>query len=135
MLCGTRGKNGVSGKQIMKLFHVNIEGSFTVHVTGDGQGEALAELWDFSLSSGSSTEFMRMLRALKRRRLCTGLDGAAMSINNTVGGKQQQREKETKQKAVRYGRKGKMSFICLLSAAPVLSKKVGEKERNRERER
>jgi hypothetical protein len=44
MLCGTRGKNGVSGKQIMKLFHVNIEGSFTVHVTGDGQGEALAEL-------------------------------------------------------------------------------------------
>ena len=38
MLCGTR------GKKMMKLFHVNIKGSFTVHVTGDGQGEALAEL-------------------------------------------------------------------------------------------
>ena len=44
--------------------------------TGEGQGEALAELSDFSLSSGNSTEFIRILRALRRRRLCTGLDGA-----------------------------------------------------------
>ena len=45
-------------------------------VTGEGQGEVLAEESERSLSSGSSTELIRILRAHKRRRLCTGLDGA-----------------------------------------------------------
>lgn len=45
-------------------------------VTGEGQGEVLAEESERSLSSGSSTELIRMLRAHRRRRLCTGLDGA-----------------------------------------------------------
>jgi hypothetical protein len=77
-----------------------------------------------------------MLRALKRRRLCTGLDGAAMSINNTVGAKQQQqREKETKQKSSSLWTQGRnvvhLFAVCCASFEP----KVGEKERNRERER
>ena len=38
-------------------------------LTGDGHGEVEAELTDFSLSSGSSTEDIRVGRALNRRRL------------------------------------------------------------------
>ena len=45
-------------------------------LTGEGHGEVLAELRDFSFSSGSSTEFMRIFRAVRRRRLWTGLEGA-----------------------------------------------------------
>jgi hypothetical protein len=36
--------------------------------TGDGHGEALAELCDFSFSSGNSTEFIRMFLALSSKR-------------------------------------------------------------------
>lgn len=46
------------------------------NITGEGQGDVLAEERDFSLSSGSSTELIRMLRAESSRLLCTGLDGA-----------------------------------------------------------
>lgn len=47
-------------------------------ITGDGQGDALAELCDFSFSSGNSTEFIRIFLALNsnRRLWWTGLDGA-----------------------------------------------------------
>lgn len=44
--------------------------------TGLGQGEVLADDGLFSLSSGSSTEDMRIFFADNNRRLCTGLDGA-----------------------------------------------------------
>ena len=36
--------------------------------TGDGHGEALAELCDFSFSSGNSTEFILMFLALRSKR-------------------------------------------------------------------
>ena len=54
--------------------------------TGEGHGEALAELCDFSLSSGSSTEFIRTLR---RRLFCswigwTGLEGAKPKNDNPL---------------------------------------------------
>ena len=39
------------------------------HLTGEGHGEVDAELTDFSFSSGSSTEDIRVGRALSRRRL------------------------------------------------------------------
>lgn len=45
--------------------------------TGLGQGEVLADEGLFSLSSGSSTDDMRIFFADNKRRLCTGLDGAA----------------------------------------------------------
>lgn len=48
-------------------------------LTGDGQGDVLADDSDLSLSSGSSTELIRMFRAVSRRRLCTGLDGAKIA--------------------------------------------------------
>jgi hypothetical protein len=48
-------------------------------LTGEGQGEVLAEDSDFSLSSGNSTELIRIFRAERSRRLCTGLDGAVMT--------------------------------------------------------
>jgi hypothetical protein len=47
-----------------------------VYLTGDGHGDVLADDNDLSLSSGNSTELIRMFLAVSRRRLCTGLDGA-----------------------------------------------------------
>lgn len=47
-------------------------------LTGEGHGEVLALDTDFSLSSGSSTELMRIFLAESSRLLCTGLDGAKM---------------------------------------------------------
>ena len=38
-------------------------------LTGEGQGDVEAELTDFSLSSGSSTDDIRVGRADKKRRL------------------------------------------------------------------
>lgn len=55
-------------------------------LTGEGHGEVLAELSDFSLSSGSSTELILTFRAERRRRLCTGLDGA-VGTNHSYNGK------------------------------------------------
>ena len=50
-------------------------------LTGDGHGEVEADDKDFSLSSGSSTELIRMFRAdNKRLPPCTGLDGAVKAI-------------------------------------------------------
>lgn len=49
-------------------------------LTGEGQGDVLADDSDFSLSSGSSTELIRMFRAERSRRLCTGLDGAVITL-------------------------------------------------------
>ena len=45
--------------------------------TGEGQGEVLALLRDFSCSSGNSTELIRMLLVVSSALLlCTGLEGA-----------------------------------------------------------
>lgn len=49
----------------------------TLPPTGLGQGEVLADEGLLSLSSGSSTDDILMFFADNRRRLCTGLEGAA----------------------------------------------------------
>lgn len=49
---------------------------FTLAPTGLGQGDVLAELGLFSLSSGNSTEDIRIFLADNKRLLCTGLEGA-----------------------------------------------------------
>lgn len=50
--------------------------ALTLPPTGLGQGEVLADDWLLSLSSGNSTEDIRIFFADKSRRLWTGLDGA-----------------------------------------------------------
>lgn len=54
----------------------------TLPPTGLGQGDVLADDKLFSLSSGNSTDDIRIFRALSSLRLCTGLDGAGtLEIN------------------------------------------------------
>lgn len=52
----------------------------TLAPTGLGQGDVLAELGLFSLSSGSSTEDIRIFLADRSRLLWTGLDGAVQKL-------------------------------------------------------
>ena len=80
--------------------------------TGEGHGDALAEL-DFSNSSGSSTEFMRMFRALSSRRLWTGLDGAE---------RQQQQQQKDRNDHI---------LLCCETCRLEKSWKMKEVERNR----
>lgn len=56
-----------------------------VPLTGDGQGEVLADDRLLSFSSGNSTDDIRMVRAASSLRLCTGLDGASnFKISNGI---------------------------------------------------
>lgn len=54
------------------------------YLTGDGHGDVLADDNDLSLSSGNSTELIRMFLAVSSRRLCTGLDGARNTVEKHI---------------------------------------------------
>lgn len=56
----------------------------SIHTTGDGIGELLADDGDFSFSSGNSTELILIGFAVSSLLLCTGLDGAINIINSFV---------------------------------------------------
>jgi len=57
------------------------EGNRIKVLTGEGQGEVLAELRLLSFSSGSSTELIRTFLVLRRALLLwTGLEGAEMKV-------------------------------------------------------